>query len=222
MPTEVAQQIEKKTVDYAKKIAKELTDLNSDLGPRYWRMAELISEIKEKSLWQILGHESETEFRDSLYISRSGWYEKWRLFSEWAELALKGEKISRAQLNRMPSQNVKQLMRLDLKRRFAAAWITKALTLKEADLTAQVDHVLLNDEEPEEGTTESRSIFKVECTKSQKQVYELTMKNFARENNIETDDRGKILELIMADVASGLHTEEELKAAASMKGVQIQ
>ena len=212
-------QIEQRTKAYAQKVRDELKDLNSDLGPRYWKMAELITEVKEKTLWQILGAESETEFRESLFIGRSSWYEKWRLFSEWAAVALNGEKITKAQLNRLPSQNVKQLMRLDVKRRFAAGWITKALTMKEADLTAQVDHVLLNDEEPEEAENqpESRAMFKVECTKSQKKVYELTMKSFGREHDIDLDDHAKLLELMCAEIASGLHTEEELKAAKTSR-----
>ena len=221
--SEVGKQIEKRTKEYAMKVIKELKELNSDLGPKYWTQARLIFEVDEKALWQVAGFETRQAFRDKMFISKSTWHDKLRTYG-WAKAAMEKELLTLAQLNRLPSQNVKQLLRMDTKRQFAAAWITKALTMTEADLEAQVDQVIVKQteeaEESDDSTLnqpESRTLFKESMTVSQKKWINAVMDKFAEQEEIPKDDRAKILELVMAEINSGLEepVDEDLVPAAT-------
>jgi hypothetical protein len=221
--TEVAETIKKRTKEYALKVENRIKRIANSLGSTYWDLAELISDVHDKCLWQILGHESEREYQESLLISRSSWFEKRRIWDEWCSPAIQNEKITRAQLKRMQSQNVKQLMRLDKKRMFDDKWITWALTLKEGELEEKVDHVLVNQEDPnEESSDDSRAILKVEMSKTQKKFILESMKVFAevQEPPIPLEDEGRILELMVADARSGLPTAEELRERRAIPVVQ--
>ena len=204
--SEENEQVEKKTKEYALSVEKKLKELAEDLGPKYWKMATLISEVHAKALWRVLGHKTAQAYRESLLISKGAWFERRRLWDAWAAIALEKELITRPKLDRMRSQNVKQLLRLDEKRRFNAKWIEKALTLTEGALEAQVDHVLANNEEPETSLNqpEARAILKVSMSTSQKAKILEVMDRFAECEDIDKDDQGKILELWAAEIESGL------------------
>ena len=211
--SEESKATEKKTKEYALSVEAKLKELAEDLGPKYWKMAALISEVHAKALWRILGHKTVQAYRESLFISKGAWFERRRLWDEWAAIAIEKELITRSRLDRMKSQNVKQLLRLDEKRRFNAKWIEKALTLTEGALEAQVDHVLENNEEPETSLNqpEARAVLKISMSTSQKSFIEETMDRFADAEELDRDNRGKILELWAADVAAGLPTIEDVK-----------
>jgi hypothetical protein len=198
--------IDKKTKEHALEVENKLKELAEDLGPKYWKMACLISEVHGKALWRILGHKTAQAYRESLMISKGAWFERRRLWDAWAGIAIERELITRAKLDRMRSQNVKQLLRLDEKRRFNPKWIEKALTLTEGALEAQVDHVLENNEEPETSLNqpESRAVLKVSMSTSQKAKVLEIMDRFADAESIDKDDQGKILELWAAEIESGL------------------
>jgi hypothetical protein len=213
MPTEVAQEISKKTKDHAKRIQQELKELTNDLGPRYWKTSERITEVHEAHLWQVLGYENETHFREELFISKGSWHEKIRLWREFAKPAMDKEALTRARLDRMPSQNAKQLLRIPDGRKFQAKWIEWALTLKEGQLEAKVDHILENNgDESTLGQAEARALLKISCTTSQKAFILDTMARFADVHDIDKDDHGKIVEDMAAEIASGLPTPEEAAA----------
>lgn len=214
MPTAVAEAVQQKTKAYAVSIEKELGGLFNESGPKWWREAELIDIVEEKSLWEILGHESVSSFREYLWIGRSSWYERRRVWRDFAKPCLEKDCLTRAKLNRMSSQNAKQLCRLPEKQRFSSKWIEWALGLHESELEAKVDHILENDTEPEEGLgkPESQAILKLHCTTSQKTFIQETFVAFADHVNDgddgpklnPVDDAGRICELICAEVRSGL------------------
>jgi hypothetical protein len=205
MPTEVAEQIQTQTKAYAKEVEKKLKAINDDFGPKYWEMAELIAEVHEKNLWQILGYENVKAYVETLSIAKSGWYAKRRHWQEFAKIALDKDVITRARLKRMPAQNVNHLLRLDERRRFDQRWIEKALTMKESEFEEQVDHVLENQTEPEEGLgkSESRATLKIDCSVGQKTFILESFMEFAKKNEIATDDYAKILEDLCAEWRSG-------------------
>ena len=206
MATENEDQVKQRTKKYASEVEKELKDLRAEEGPKAWRQAELIYEVKDKALWQILGHESAKSFFESLFIGRSTWYSRLKYFGDWAKIALDRESITRARLNRMPMQNVKHLLRLDERRRFDQRWIEKALGMKESDFEAAVDAVMLNGEDEDDANQpESRSLLKINCTVSQKEFIVESMMEFAKRQDppLDLDDEAHILELAMADMRAG-------------------
>jgi len=209
--TEVAEEIKTRTKKYASEVEKELKALRSEGGPKAWREAELIYESDDKKLWAILGYETMRGFYESLYIGRSTWYSRLRYFG-WAKIALEREAITRARLNRMPMQNVKQLLRLDDRRRFDQRWIEKALTMTESDFEAAVDAILAGADEDDSNQPESRTLLKVPCTVSQKAFYLEGFAVFAKRQDppLELDDEAHILELAMADMMSA--TDEAMNA----------
>ena len=199
-------EVDARTRAYALEVEKKLKELISDEGPKFWTTAELIYEVHDKALWRIRGFESAKHYIDNLYMSKSSWYAKRRLWIEWVKPAMDKERITRARLNRMPSQNVKQLLRLDEKRRFDERWIEKAITMTEANLEELVDKVLENpDKEIDDGNQpEDRALLKISCSVSQKAFVLEVFAKFAEKENIDIDDQGKILELICAEINSGL------------------
>lgn len=215
--TQVSDEVQKQTKAYAIEIEKELKQLISEieLGPRYWREAELIHIVAAKFLWQIRGFESEQAYRETLMIKRASWFNKKRLWGDWVEPAMEKEAITKARLNRLPAQNVHHLLRLDIKRRFHQTWIEKAIGMKEIDFAAAVDAVIETGEEDTSTAREGYTTLKVRCTMSQKQVILDAMRRFAKANDIPLDDDGRILELAMAEVSSGLPTESEQEAMAA-------
>jgi hypothetical protein len=211
MPTENQEQVQQRTKKYASEVEKELKALRSEGGPKAWREAELIYEADDKKLWAILGYETMRGFYESLYIGRSTWYSRLRYFG-WAKIALDREAITRARLNRMPMQNVKQLLRLDDRRRFDQRWIEKALTMTESDFEAAVDAVLAGADEDDANQPESRSVLKIPCTVSQKEFYLDSFAAFAKRQDppLELDDEAHILELALADMRAS--TDEAMNA----------
>lgn len=213
MPTENEEQVKQRTKKYATEVEKELKDLRSEEGPKAWRQAELIYEVKDKSLWQILGHDSAKGFYESLFIGRSTWYSRLKYFG-WAKAAMDRDAITRARLNRMPMQNVKHLLRLDERRRFDQRWIEKALGMKESDFEAAVDAILANasDDDDDANQPESRSVLKINCSISQKEFILESMAEFAKHQDppLDLDDEAKIQELAWADIRAG--RDEAMKA----------
>lgn len=228
MPTDVAEQTQQRTKAFAIDIEKKLKALNDDLGPKYWAMAELIYEVHDKQTWQILGHESARAYIETLFISRSGWYAKRRQWMEWCKPAMDVHQvITRKRLDRMPSQNVNQLLRLDDKKRFSPKWVEKALNMKESDFEAAVDHVLENGTEPEgENQPEDRAVLKIKCTVSQKEFILEGFAEFAKRQDppLELDDEGHILELIVADMRAGLEKpmDDAARKAREPKAARVQ
>lgn len=208
MATENAEKVQERTKKYALEVEGELKKLHTEEGPRAWRQAELIWEAVDKTLWQILGHESKRDFFESLLIGRSTYHSRCRYWGDWARIALERELITRARLYRMTMQNVKQLLRLDERRRFDPRWIEKALGMKESDLEAAVDVVLAKADDVEEDANEpeSRAVLKINCAVSQKEFILESFAEFAKRQDppLELDEEAKILELICADMRAAL------------------
>lgn len=202
-----AKQVTRRTKEYAMEVEKKLLEVHeTDLNTR-WREAELIYEVIDKALWQVRGYESRSLYREFLNIARSTWHEREKVWRVWAIPALKDDKITRPQFKRLQWQNVKQIMRFNDKRMFEKRWIEKALNMKEADLTAQIDSVLSGEPEETLGGKESRTVFKVPCTESQKTFFFETLKTFQEAHKEELPDpenTAAILESLMAEVRSGL------------------
>lgn len=208
MATEVAEQVEQKTKSYALDLEKQLKELTGDLSRRYWKMAELISTVHKKQTWAILGHESCNAYREIVFkVSKGTWYERRRLWDEFAVTCLERDLLTRARLDRLTSQNAKQLLRLPEKKRFGVKWIELAMTLTESELEAKVDHVLENDTEPEDvPTADPFALLKIRCTASQKQFIIETLEECAKQQDPPlnaTDDAGRLVELILADWRAG-------------------
>jgi hypothetical protein len=200
MATEVTEKIEHRTKQHAEDIINGLKELLEELVPRSWSIAEKIWEIHDKNLWQVVGYESRRDIRNALSISNGTWYNNVNCW-DWAKDALKDDKITRAQMKRLQMGNVRQLLRLDLKRRFDPKWITKALTLTEAELEAQIDHVLNNESEPEEGLgkPEATVVLKFKCTTSQKEVILDLIRDFLRRQGMPEDAEAQALCLMLID-----------------------
>jgi hypothetical protein len=206
--TEVAEAVEKKTKQYALDLEKQLKELTGDLSRRYWKMAELISNVHTKNTWSILGHESVNAYREAVFlVSKGTWYERRRLWDEFAIFCLEKDLLTRARLDRLTSQNAKQLLRLPEKKRFTQKWIELALSCTESELEAKVDHVLENDTEPEDApTADPFALLKIRCVASQKQFILEGMEEFGKQQEPPlnaTDDAGRIIELMMADWLAG-------------------
>jgi hypothetical protein len=226
MATENEEQVKQRTKKYALEVEAELKQLKADEQPKAWRQAELIYEVHDKSLWQILGHESVRSYLESLFISRSGWYSKRKYYGEWAKIALEREVITRKRLDRMPMQNVKHLLRLDERRRFDQRWVEKALNMKESDFEAAVDAILAGGQDDDANQPESRAVLRINCTTSQKEFILESFAEFAKRQDppLELDDEGHILELICADMRAGREEPMDKKAreAREPKGQMVQ
>lgn len=211
--TENAEKMQAKTKARAVDVRDELSQMSSDDMTRNWRQAELISEVHQKHLWQILGLESERGFYELINIGRSTWHSRMRYWDQWAAIALEKGKITKARLKRLPMQNVKHLLRLDVKRQFADNWIEKAINMKESDFEAAVDQVVedVNADENELDQPESRTTFKVPCTVSQKQFYQEGLHTFAKAQNppLALDNEANILQMLVASWLAGPRTPEE-------------
>lgn len=199
----VREEVSQKTKDYALKVEGELRELADSLGPRYWKMAELIYTVKEKNTWQILGYESQQAYREYLMVPKATWFERRRLWEEWAKPALKDDKITKARLNRLPSQNVKQLLRLGSPRMFKENWIVKALELTEERLEAEIDHVLENNTETVSFEADSGAILKLHCTLSQKSMILDKVHEWLRRQEMPIDEEARGLELMLGDYSAG-------------------
>lgn len=214
MPTATEEQVQQKTKAHALEVEKKLKTLVANIVPAYWQTAELISQIHAEHTWEILGYGSVNDYREAIApLSKGNWYQRRKLWDEWAKPAMDREAITRARLNRMNSQNAQQLLRLPEKFRFAQKWIEYALNLKESQLEAKVDHVLENDDDDETtlGQPEAIAILKVRCTTSQKEFIKDVMEQFAKKQDpqMELDDEGHILERLAAHWLAGPQTPEE-------------
>jgi hypothetical protein len=214
MPTAVSEEISNKTRAYAENIRKQLQELGGDFGLKGWRIGLLVVEVQDKNVWEILGYETETAFRNFVRIGRSTWFRTSRLTREIALPLMKKEMLTRKSLERLTLENAELLLKLDDRRKFAQSWVTKALTMNEQDFAAQVDHVLENNEEPEEGLgkPESNSTLKIEMKASQKRFILESMKEFAvkwnedsehSDSQLKLDDDAGILENLIADARAG-------------------
>jgi hypothetical protein len=209
MPSAVAEPetVSQKTKAYAENIKKQLMEFAGDFGPRCWRLGFLAIEVKEKNVWSILGYETETAFRVSLKIGRSTWFRTRRLTEEIAVPLIRKEMLTRKSLDRLTLENAELLLKLDDRSKFSQSWVTKALTMNEQDFEAQVDHVLENTDEPEEGlgAPDSNSVWRIRCKSSQKKFIQESMKEFAERQDppLALDDEGGILEALVADARSG-------------------
>jgi hypothetical protein len=205
MPTEVAEAIEKKTRDHALAVEKELAEV-FNLGPRLWKGGFLIvREIQDKKLWQVRSFESENKYREFLRIGRSTWYRTARLTREVALPLLEKDLLTRARLDRLTLENAELLLDLDERRRFNPTWVEKALTMSEADFEAQVQHVIANNEEPEEGlgAPESQVILKWKMATSQREMILETIKEFATRQEEPLDNEPQRLVEMLADYKAG-------------------
>jgi len=211
--SEVGKQIEAKTKAHAEGVRDQLVELGGDFGGRYWKCGLLASEVHESKIWEILGFDSESAFRESVKIGRSTYFRCRRLAMEIGQPLMKKELVTRARLNRLTLENAEQLLRLDERRRFSASWVEKALTMKESQFEAEVDHVVLNDTEPETATSESMGFIKIPVTNSQKQAIMMTMQAVAVEHGLEADDLGGIQEALAADWHNWHQTEVEQREA---------
>lgn len=211
--TDNSEKVQKQTKARAVEVRDELRNLTNDDLPRGWRQAELISEVHQKHLWQILGHESELQFYEAIGIGRSTWHSRRRYWDEWASIALDKDKITPARLRRLRMQNVKQLLRLDIKRRFDDRWIEKAINMSESNFEAAVDQVVedVNADENKLDQPEGRTTFKVRCTVSQKQFYQETLQTFAKAQNppLALDDEANIFQMMCAAWLAGPQTAED-------------
>lgn len=200
--SEAGEVISQKTKDFAMRIEQQMLDVASDFKSRYWTLGLGAFEIKDKNLWEIRAYESENAYREYLGIGRSTYYRWRRLATEIGKPLIDKGLVTRARLNRLTGENAEQLLRLDVRRRFSESWVEKALTMKESEFEAQVDHVLENNTEPEDATiTDPLSVLKIRCTASQKEIIEATFRDFARNFDppIELDNYGQIAEAMCAD-----------------------
>ena len=213
MPTAVVEEtVSQKTKAYAENIKKQLMEFAGDFGPRCWRLGFLAIEVKEKNIWSILGYETEAAFRISIKIGRSTWFRTRRLTEEIAVPLIRKELLTRKSLDRLTLENAELLLKLDDRRKFAQSWVTKALTMNEEEFSDQVDHVLENNDEPEEGLgkSDSNSVWRIHCKTSQKKFCQETLKEFAvrwneehADSQLALDDEAGILEGCLADMRSG-------------------
>lgn len=211
--SEAAEVISQKTKDYAMKIEEQMLSVAGEFKSRYWTLGLGAAEIKEKNLWEVLGYESESAYREYLGIGRSTYYRCRRLAMEIGKPLIDKGLVTRARLNRLTLENAEQLLRLDARRRFSESWIEKAITMTESEFERLVDQVLLNGEEPEEATTKDPlSVMKIRMLASQRAVIEATFEEFrghARDEGVmlEADDLAGILEGLCSDWHNA-HQEE--------------
>lgn len=217
--SEAGEVISQKTKDYAMKIEAEILDAWGEIsGRRQWTVGLGALDIKQKELWRVRGFESDTAYREFLNVKRSSWM-NWRRLADLIGKPLMEKKgWSRKRLDRLTMANAEQLTRLDERRRFNDAWLEKALTMTEAKFEMEVDHVVLNDTEPETVTSESMGFIKIPVTGSQKSVIMAEFREIAAEHGIEVDDLGGILEAGMADWHNWHQTEVEEREAAEAVG----
>lgn len=199
--SEVGKHIEAKTKAHAEEVRDQLLELAGEFGGRYWKCGLLAAEVHQSKIWEILGLVSESAFRESIKIGRSTYFRCRRLATEIAQPLLKKELVTRARLNRLTLENAEQLLRLDERRRFAAAWVEKAITMKEAEFEIEVDHCMLNDDDVDLGKPEAQAVLKIHMTAGQKNVIEATFRDFARAQDppLEIDDYSHILEFLCAE-----------------------
>jgi hypothetical protein len=210
--SEAGEVISQKTKDYAMKVEEQMLAVAGEFKSRYWTLGLGAADIKEKKLYEVLGHDSEQAYREYLGIGRSTYFRCRRLAQEIAQPLLKKELVTRARLNRLTLENAEQLLRLDIRRRFSESWVEKSLTMTESQFEAQVDHVLENDTEPEDVVdVDALAVLKIRMTASQKQVILATFEEFARAQDppLEVDDHSHILEFMCAEVHNTLQTEAE-------------
>ena len=220
--SEAGEVISQKTKEYAMKVEEQMLAVAGEFKSRYWTLGLGAANIKEKSLWEVLGYESETTYREYLGIGRSTYYRCRRLAMEIGKPLLEKHLVTRARLNRLTLENAEQLLRLDVRRRFSESWVEKALTMTESQFEAQVDHVLENDTEPEDTTdVDPLAVLKIRCTATQKAVIEATFRDFARTNDppLELDDYAGIAEAMCADWHNAhqeeINARDEAEAVAS-------
>jgi len=211
--SQVAEEISQKTKDYAMRIEEQMLSVAGEFKSRYWTLGLGAAEIKQKSLWEIRGYDSEQAYREYLGIGRSTYFRCRRLAMEIGQPLMKKELVTRARLNRLTLENAEQLLRLDERRRFSVSWVEKSLTMTESQFETEVDHVVLNDTEPEEATTESQSFIKIPVTASQKNVIMAEFREVAAEHGLEVDDLGGICEAMTADWHNWHQTEVEQREA---------
>src|SRR5208282_2940315 len=101
MPTAVAEDVSNKTRAYAENIRKQLQELGGDFALKGWRIGLLVVEVQDKNVWEILGYETETAFRNFVRIGRSTWFRTARLTREIALPLMKKEMLTRKSLERL-------------------------------------------------------------------------------------------------------------------------
>jgi hypothetical protein len=213
-----AKQIEARTKARAEEVKGQLLECSSDLGKRNWKIGLLAAEAHDNRLFEVLGYESEQDFRISVKIGRSTYFRDRRLAMEIGRPLLQKELLTRSRLDRLTLENADQLLRLDARRRFSESWVEKAMTMTEEQFEAEVDRVVLNGDETETTITDPASLIKIRCTESQKAVILAEFREIAAEHGIEVDDLGGILEAGMADWHNWHQTEVEEREAAEAVG----
>jgi hypothetical protein len=199
--SEVGEQTKAKTKAWAEGVRDQLTELGEDFGGRYWKCGLLAVEAHEGHAWEILGLESEQDFREAVRIGRSTYFRCRRLAGEIALPLMKKDLITRKRLDRLTLENAEELIRLPEKQRFSPKWVEKALTMPNGKFEEHVSHWILNNTEPEEelGKKENQVFLKIQMFQSQKDVILSTFAEFASAEGIEKDDLAGALEGICAD-----------------------
>jgi len=145
---------------------------------------------KERKIWFKCGIESEDQYRASrVGVSRSTWYEVIRLAEGLKRLTLE-------ELLRISQQNCSRLLALPETLRYDGEWLDKAETMTEETFALAVEESIdAHHNIPEE---ERRVWFKLKMYKTQREVIEAILKEFAADEGLG-DDLGRALELILAD-----------------------
>jgi len=198
MATEVALEITKKMKDEANKVDEEIRRVTGNIWREWVTLGELGAEVRKKELWRILGFIAEDAYRTDLNIGRSTWYSAIRLIE-----VLKPA-LGRQRLLRLSKCNAEQLAKLNGKDLENPHWYEKALELSGEKFESAVERRRTSYNNNGEMTeVENREWLKFRVYESQKKAIEATLAEFAKKNNLDASDRGRVLELLCAEVAAG-------------------
>lgn len=180
----------------AKKLHKLGLSLASHVRQDPMKLArQVLLPVDQKELYKYMEttYSSFDDFRQDLGLGRSTAF-------DWKKIAAELQDISDDDFYGMTMANARLLAKLAPKQR-TAAMINRAKTMNEEDFLAAVNKVKKDNGEM---TLDERVTFKVRLYQAQKEIIEEAMKQYAEHHNIESDNEGRILELMSAEIIASL------------------
>lgn len=147
--------------------------------------------LKRKSLFGILGFETENEAREAAEIGESTWYANLRLAEDY-------DGLDEDQFCSMKQRNAKKMADLPESKRMSREWVRMAGSMPFKKFAPMVDEEMGDKAKASDGK-EKATVLKMPVPVSRKQVIEDGLKEYAKSIGIDEGDPGKAMELLVVE-----------------------
>jgi len=149
------------------------------------------AEVKRERLFQAMGFDGESEFRQHLGVGRSTWF-------RYVRLAESLKKLPKEDFLKLRAENADYLIDLPEEQRYNTVLIKNAQEMKEEDFEKVTRQFRAEEDQIDEADV--IVLLKYRMPESRRSVIKDTIKWFAEDHDLDIEDESRTLELICAEI----------------------